>query len=668
MAIRMTGLSSGLDTETIISQLVEAHKTKVNVEKKKQTKLEWKKEAWSSLNTKLYNFYTGSLANFKSAGTYNTKKVTSSNDSKVSFSTSNNAIKGTHSLSVKSVATSAYLTGAKLGTVGKTTTYDAPTSSTTKLSDIVDSRGNQVDFSGTSFEVSHSEMIDDKKTTVTDKITLGNYGSDATIDDVITDINNQLGVRGIKLTASYNEKTGGIAFSNTSANEVTDEDGKTKYENGTIYSIKSGSDATNALGMTKAGVSVESLATSKTKSTQNMSIAFRVTNESALETPTSATSGTKLIDMGITAGTTFTINVGGTDKTFTTDGGTTVANLAAEFSKMGVTASFDAAQGRFFINSADTGLNKDFTITSSDSNALNTLGMTTDSGAIKTNASDAIVVYNGAEFKQSTNAFSLNGLNFTVKDVTVDAEGKDTPISVNVATDTQAVYDAVKNFVKEYNALIKEMNTLYGADSAKDYDPLTSDEKAEMSEDEIKEWESKIKDSLLRRDSTISGLLSTMRTTLNKSVNVTLADGTTKKYSLSSFGINTGIYTENGMLHIDGDADDSYSSGNVDKLMEAIMSNPEAVMQTLSGLGTELYTNFQKAMKSSEGIKSALTFYNDKQMDKEITNMKNSIKKLQEKLTKQEDRYYDQFASMETAMAKLQSQQSYISQLFSGGN
>ncbi len=668
MAVRMTGLSSGLDTETIISQLVDAHKTKVNVEKKKQTKLEWKKEAWASLNTKLYNFYTGSLANFKSVGTYNTKKVTSSNDSKVSFSTSNNAIKGTHSLSVKSVATSAYLTGAKLGTVGKTTTYDAPTTSSTKLSDIVDSKGNKVDFSGTSFEVTHSEMMDGEKTTITDKITLGNYGADATINDVITDINSQLGARGIKLTASYNEKTGGLSFNNASATEVPGEGegAKPTYENGTVYTVKSGSDATNALGMTKAGISVESLATSSTKNTQNTNIAFRVTNESILETSTSATSGTKLIDMGITAGTTFTVNVGGEEKTFTTDGGTTVSNLAAEFSKMGVTASFDAAQGRFFINSANTGTDKDFTITSSDSNALNTLGVSTDAGAIKTNASDAVIVYNGAEFKQSTNAFSLNGLNFTVKDVTVDAEGKDTPITVTVDTDTQAVYDSVKNFIKEYNALIKEMNTLYGADSAKDYDPLTSDEKAEMSDDEIKEWESKIKDSLLRRDSNISSLLSTMRTTLNKSVEVTLADGSTKKYSLSSFGINTGTYTENGLLHIDGDSDDSYSSANLDKLMAAIMSNPEAVTQTLSGLGTELYSSFQKAMKSST-LSSALTFYNDKQLDKEIKNMKSSITKLQEKLTKQEDRYYDQFATMESAMAKLQSQQSYISQLF-GGN
>ena len=59
MTMRMTGLISGLDTESLITQMVSGHKTKVENAQKQQTKLKWKKEAWSSLNTKLYSFYTG---------------------------------------------------------------------------------------------------------------------------------------------------------------------------------------------------------------------------------------------------------------------------------------------------------------------------------------------------------------------------------------------------------------------------------------------------------------------------------------------------------------------------------------------------------------------------------------------------------------------------------
>ena len=114
MTMRMTGLISGLDTESLITQMVSGHKTKVENAQKQQTKLKWKKEAWSSLNTKLYSFYTGALSNFKSVGTYKAKKVETTDNSKVKVTSSNSAVNGVHTLSVKQVASSGYLTGAGL--------------------------------------------------------------------------------------------------------------------------------------------------------------------------------------------------------------------------------------------------------------------------------------------------------------------------------------------------------------------------------------------------------------------------------------------------------------------------------------------------------------------------------------------------------------------------
>ena len=184
-----------------------------------------------------------------------------------------------------------------------------------------------------------------------------------------------------------------------------------------------------------------------------------------------------------------------------------------------------------------------------------------------------------------------------------------------------------------------------------------------MSEKEIEEWEQKIKDSLLRRDDKLSSLTSSMRTTLNKSVEYTNTNGETKRYSLASFGINTGRWNEYGQLHINGDLDDADYKDYDDKLRAAIEEDPGALIQTLSTLGGELYTNFQKAMKSSD-YSSALTFYDDKQMDIEISSYDDKIKKLQEKMNDVEDRYYKQFAAMESALAKLQSSQSSLSSLF----
>ena len=44
--MRLSGLISGMDTESIIKQLVSAKQTKVDDAKKAQTKLEWKTTAW----------------------------------------------------------------------------------------------------------------------------------------------------------------------------------------------------------------------------------------------------------------------------------------------------------------------------------------------------------------------------------------------------------------------------------------------------------------------------------------------------------------------------------------------------------------------------------------------------------------------------------------------
>jgi len=672
MTMRMTGMISGLDTETIIQQMISGHKTKVENAQKEQTKLKWKKEAWSSLNTKLYSFYTGALSNFKSVGTYKSKKVEASDSSKVKVTSSNNAVTGVHTLSVKQVASSAYLTGASLkGQNFNTTSYTAAEDAGVLVSDLKDSKGYDLDLDGKSFEISYKTTdASGAEQTVTKTIT-AKVGADGTLQSMIDNMNQSLHAEGIDMTVSYNATVGGLEFKNNTAKEQTDADGNvTGYTGGVNYTLKATDEASGkALGISKSGVTVSQQTNNTGDNILTMSNAFNTKKVS--DTPAAVTSSTKLTDMGIASGTTYTLKVGSGDSaktyTYTVDQATTLTGLAAQFSKMGVSANYDEKQGRFFVNSTESGADYDFTLTADDATALSKLGLDAAS-ANKIDAQDAIVVYNGATFQQSANNFSLNGLNFTVNDVTVtkDEQGniiKDDPIRMTVSTDTDTIYQAVKDFVKEYNSLIKEMSTLYNADRAKGYNPLTTDEKNEMSDKEVEEWEKKIKDSLLRRDDTISSLMSTMRTTLNKSVEYTNSEGTTKRYSLASFGINTGKWNEYGQLHINGDSEDSEYKDLDDKLRAAIENDPEALINTLSTLGQDLYSSFQKAMKGTD-LSSALTFYNDKQMDKEISSYDTKIKKLQDKMNDVEDRYYKQFAAMESALAELQANQSSLSSLF----
>ena len=119
MPIRITGLTSGLDTEAIISALVSSYNYKTNKYKKAQTKLSWKQDAWKTLNTKIYSLYS-SVGSMKLSTAYNLKLTTASDPTKATVKAGNNAPTGTQQLNILKVAQAGYLTGAQLSS--KTTT------------------------------------------------------------------------------------------------------------------------------------------------------------------------------------------------------------------------------------------------------------------------------------------------------------------------------------------------------------------------------------------------------------------------------------------------------------------------------------------------------------------------------------------------------------------
>jgi flagellar hook-associated protein 2 len=281
--------------------------------------------------------------------------------------------------------------------------------------------------------------------------------------------------------------------------------------------------------------------------------------------------------------------------------------------------------------------------------------LTVGASVSKVEPSDAVIIYNGAEIKSSSNILTVNGLTVTVKGVTDEAS--DETVSVNITRNTQTIYDMIKGFVKSYNEVLKELNDSYDADTAKGYEPLTDEEREAMTDDQIEKWEKKIKDSLLRRDGTVGSLINTMRTALSGSV-----DYNGKAYSFASLGITSISYTEKGLLHIDGDKEDVLSASEDDKLMKALSENPDAVMEVFTKLTGELYSKMQEDMKSTS-LSSALTFYNDKEIKGTIDDYKQELADMEDRLTDMENRYYRQFTAMETAMSKMNSQSSSIMSL-----
>ena len=282
----------------------------------------------------------------------------------------------------------------------------------------------------------------------------------------------------------------------------------------------------------------------------------------------------------------------------------------------------------------------------------------------KVSGEDAEIVMDGVSYTSATDTFTVNGMTITALEPTEPNK----EVTVSTKTDTDGVYDMIKDFIKAYSDLMNEMDSLYNAESSKGYEPLLSEEKDALSDNEIEEWEKKIKDSLLRRDSTLSDVSSAMRMDMMMTMQI---GGRT--YSLADFGIETQSYfkakdNERNAYHILGDKDDPLSwepeAGKPD-LKSMIAKDPDAVMDFFTKLTNNLHDTISEKMSPSD-MSSALTVYNDKKMKEDYDDYTKKIKAQEEKLNAYIDKWYAKFSAMETALSKLESKNSSLSSLFGG--
>lgn len=574
MAMRVSGINSGLDTDAIVQELVSAYSKKTEKYTKEQTKLGWKQEAWKGLNTKVYSLYN-SVGKMRYSSAYSMKKTTVSDTTKATVTASGDAVNGTQKLHVLSTAQSGYLTGGKLA-FHKEVTKDGVT--TLEKTELKDKDGNPEKLTSTT-KLSALGYTDGKDTTldihttnekgeaVTQKITLG---KDSTIQDVVS------ALRENGLNASFDENNGRLFVSSKDTGKAAD---------------------------------------------------FTISASTTKKIPKTDDDGNLVKDK---------------------DG-----NVVMEEIKM---SDDESASSKKLLGLL----------------GLDTVNNTYDNQAVKIDGRNAVISLNGVKYTNTTNDFAINGLNVSVTGVTdnvTDPENVDlstlddsTAITITTTTDSQGIYDKVKDFLTEYNNIINEITKLYNADSAGSYEPLTDDEKDKMSDTEIEKWETKIKDSLLRRDTSLGTIMNSMMTAMSSPITI---DG--KDYSLSSFGIQTLGYlnaakNEQNAYHIDGDEDDENTSGNKDKLMDAITKDPDTVIDFMKQLSTNLYKAMDQQMQSSS-LRSRYKIYNDKELDKEYSNLTKTIKQWESKVSDKEDYYYKKFSNMETAMSKLQSQTSSLSSM-----
>lgn len=705
MAMRLSGLMSGMDTESIIQQLVEAKSVKVTTAKKAQTKLSWKQDAWKELNTKLKNLQSKFLSNMRFSSAYSKKVTKVSNPNAVSVITGENAVNGVQSLEIEQLAKTGYMTGGQVA--DKSSNVDA----TTKLSEL--------NFNG-------DGTINVK--TATGSVDIKVNG-DSTISDVLTQLKNaglnasfdakwkrfsisakESGATGdFSITAVDAKGKDALAALKLQVNLNDDDATRREYEEYAKY-------VEEALKKVSAGASqddINAAIATEMKSLIDADIAARTAAylkdyKSKSEELQKATDAAKAITDKYTS---LKANAEAYDADIKTandnivqwnkdlgnsaltdaDKKTIQDKIDAELEKVkNLSEEQTAARNLASYNETIDKLNAEIddikTYVDVDAETANgelTTEVTdryvakanmakdimdaynpndkTATGATKVSGQDARIYLNGALYENSNNSFEINGLTFTALN-----ETKGEQVTVTTEQDVDGIYDMVKNFLKEYNSIINEMDKLYNAESAKGYEPLSDEEREAMSDSDIEKYEKKIKDSLLRRDENLSSVSSALKSVMSSGVEV----GDKTMY-LFDFGIETLSYftaaeNEKNAYHIAGDPDDASTSGEADKLKSMIANDPNTVISFFTKLSQNMYDKMSELSKSVDGYRTFGNFYDDKKMKSDYDDYTSKIKDLEQKLNDYEDKWYKKFAAMETTMAKMQQNSSAVTALLGG--
>lgn len=360
----------------------------------------------------------------------------------------------------------------------------------------------------------------------------------------------------------------------------------------------------------------------------------------------------------------------------------------------GITAFFDSQSGRIGISSKHSGEleggGSEIVIEGDLATALgiNNGGPVDEISRVTFDkGKNAIFEFNGMQMKRSSNKFTINGFEFTLKEKTTELEsvkdgnGNDTgevkladggpTITFSSAPDTDSIVDNIVKFVDEYNKLIESLNEKIREPKYRDFHPLSTEEKGEMKEKEIELWEEKAMSGTLRNDPIISSMLSEMRTALMGSV------GGDDKQALKNIGITTSSnYLDNGKLIIDEK-----------KLREAINEDPNKVHQLFAadgkketviidgkerevdnrGFARRIREAVQDAEKKITKHAGGATATNDNfTLGKGLIDMDKQIVRFEDRLKMTENRLWRQFTAMEVAIQKANAQSASLMNAFGG--
>ncbi|HBV86021.1 MAG TPA: flagellar hook protein FliD [Desulfosporosinus sp.] len=600
MVMRTYGLSgSGMDVDQMVKDLMKARRASYDKMWQKKTQLEWKKADYNTMYSTLRDFRNTTAFNYKLQSTLMPKTISSTAESTVSATANADAANVSHDINVTQLAE-----GAKLTSAGS---ISIPSATKESLS-------TQFGLAADMYEI----VLKNGTTSKTIQV-----DTSKSIYEFVSSINNA----GLGIKANY-DATLDRFFINTSGSGANV---------GIDFSETVDADGLDFINKTLKLADVTSLDTTG----QTSSIDIGVTN--ADDSLSAQLGMTGSFMMKLTNGTTTT--------DITIDSSDSLNDLINQINSAGVNAdaSYD---GSLFTLKAVSGT---LSVAGSDQAAIDFLN-----DKLKLNISqitpnpmgkDAQFNLDGVNLTQASNSFTISGVTYQLK-----AEGS---ANIVVSSDNDKVIANVKTFIDSYNEIMEKINSELKEEKYSDFMPLTSEQKKDMKDSEITEWEKRAKSGMLRHDSILQDTQYKLRNDISTPVS-----GLSGKYTnLSSIGVTTGDYSEGGKLYLDET-----------KLKKALEEDPDIVSKLFSTSGAAsanqgVAVRFYETLKTSMdriatvgGYSSTTDDDTKSSLAKLITRYNSDLIRMDDRLQDIESRYYKQFDAMETALSRMNQQSSWLSQ------
>lgn len=337
----------------------------------------------------------------------------------------------------------------------------------------------------------------------------------------------------------------------------------------------------------------------------------------------------------------------------------------------GVTATYLGSANKFVLSSNEKGKGREISLGADPKDTTDAANLIF--GGDKKESHDGTdgemsILYNGVQttITSSSNTFSIDGLDITATNTfntgSATAEGG---VRFTASADTEKVTETVKKFIEAYNAMIDEVRTQATTRPDSNYKPLTDDQKNEMNETSIKNWEDKAKEGILYNSSALKDLdNATQGIFSSMMINGVSYD------DLEKIGISfPDDYTAGGKIVFDEEKFKTAMDSDPEKVSD-LFTGTHGIVNTIDSTLSTYATRYASRNGNSYGVlieeagseKLSLTLTNNS-IYKELKDMQETITNLQSQLSTEQDRYISQFTQMETLINQMNSQSSYLSQL-----